>query len=138
MQLLGEKQYLHPYSRTNNKLGQMLPDTTIPTSAQTTPNQNKTFGSNLHSTHLDDYDWPSSDTESMSSDEVEITGNHVAPLTPNSTSTPSKYVPQGERTAKQIMELLELMGSPNSIDKHSLLDHAFYPCRCCSGELITL
>ncbi|XP_070532373.1 golgin subfamily A member 2-like isoform X3 [Ptychodera flava] len=152
MQLLGEKKYLHQYSKTTaQQLTQSFADTTVPMSAQTTQNTNRSFGSSSDSTQGEEYEWPSSDTDSstdseegdMERDHVDF-GHQANATIPNSSSALPKSklnkmeVSDGERTAKQIMELIEQMGSPHAIDKKTLLDHAFYPCKCCSGELVNV
>ncbi|XP_077986485.1 golgin subfamily A member 2-like isoform X2 [Glandiceps talaboti] len=149
MQLLGEKNYLHPYNKqTTQTLTQSFPDTTVPVSAQTLPNSDRNYGFNSESGVDNEYDWPSTDSESTSStEEIKMRADRIDHSRPAEEYITTSSIPEqlnkdiiagGDRTAKQIMELLEQMGSPHSIDKKILLDHAFYPCKCCTGELINV
>ena len=77
-------------------------------------------------------DWPSSSSED-SCEEVTIGDHyHTAQNFSNSTASPGPT----DHTAQQIMELLEQIGGSHIIDRGTILDRDFAPCKCCSGTLV--
>ena len=93
-----------------------------------------------------DEDWPSSDSETAEeatmADLYRTATMSLTPLSPNSTAADGpphihpNHVPSGEHTAHQIIQLLQQMGGPTEIDRSTILDHDFMPCKCCTGGLI--
>ncbi|XP_071948135.1 golgin subfamily A member 2-like [Antedon mediterranea] len=144
MQLLGEKSELPAHlHHSADLITEDMVTSVLPNAATTSMNgpthkvkKNKSLGGSLDSTTLDDYsdDWSSSDTESveeaMEDRLPEISPIHM-PEAPH-----QNHIPQREKTAQQIMNLLEEISGPNIIDRGTILDHSFLPCKCCEGRII--
>ncbi|XP_033122047.1 golgin subfamily A member 2-like [Anneissia japonica] len=147
MQLLGEKSQLEPQVYHSTDLS-IISDETVSSSdghilQNSTYNaingpihnkvkQNKSLGGSLDSTTLDDYsdDWSSSDSVEEATE-----GNNSSPM--HLPKAPHhNHIPHREKTAQQIMNLLEQIGGPNIIDRGTILDHNFLPCKCCEGQII--
>ncbi|XP_033643026.1 golgin subfamily A member 2-like [Asterias rubens] len=97
--------------------------------------QQKLSGS-VDSTSFEDEsdDWPSSSSED-SCEEVTI-GEHYQTAMDDNSPQNNTVPATTDHTAHQIMELLEQIGGSHIIDRGTILDRDFAPCKCCSGTLV--
>ncbi|XP_022085282.1 golgin subfamily A member 2-like [Acanthaster planci] len=104
--------------------------------------KHQTLSGSLDSTTLDDDsdgdDWPSSSSDSI--EEATMAEHyHTAHNLTLDNSSPHHGPgprPTTDHTAQQIMELLEQIGGSHIIDRGTILDRDFAPCKCCSGHLV--
>ncbi|XP_071821023.1 golgin subfamily A member 2-like isoform X2 [Apostichopus japonicus] len=136
MQLLQEKKELHPY-----QFSQGSPE--IPASFQDHPHAFKVHGQEetngmdgSESADNEDIgeDWPSSSSDSEGNAEDGTTADQYH--TANSIHVPSDNIPETEHTVHQIIQLLQQMGGSHNIDRGTILDRDFLPCKCCTGTMI--
>lgn len=79
-------------------------------------------------------DWPSSSSDSEGNAEDGTTADQYH--TANSIHVPSDNIPETEHTVHQIIQLLQQMGGSHNIDRGTILDRDFLPCKCCTGTMI--
>ena len=78
-------------------------------------------------------DWPSSSSDST--EEATMAEHYHTAQNLTLDNSPNRQKPT-DHTAQQIMELLEQIGGSHIIDRGTILDRDFAPCKCCSGNLV--
>eukprot|EP00057_Strongylocentrotus_purpuratus_P032325 XP_787251.3 PREDICTED: golgin subfamily A member 2 [Strongylocentrotus purpuratus] len=135
VQLLQEKQHLHPYAH-QSEIKKALSPPQDPRNAFKIEHAEEADEKMEHS-NQNDMDWPSSSTESGDGDgsfeDVSLADDHY-----QTAALPSpEQLPRSEHTAQQIIQLLQEMGSSaTSIDRSTILDRDFMPCKYCSDVLL--
>lgn len=135
MQLLQEKKELHPYQFSHGS--PVFPPSLHPEAfkVQSQEHSNRQNHSENGSQEDIGEDWPTSSSDSEGEDSE---GNSMSDQyrTANSIQVPSEHIPEREHTAHQIIQLLQQMGGSNNIDRGTILDRDFLPCKCCTGSMI--
>ncbi|XP_038063693.1 golgin subfamily A member 2-like [Patiria miniata] len=107
--------------------------------------KHQTLSGSMDSTTLDDDsdadDWPSisstdSAEEATMADHYHTAQNLSLDNSPRRNPAHNRSPQPTDHTAQQIMELLEQIGGSHIIDRGTILDRDFAPCKCCSGTLV--
>ncbi|XP_071495907.1 golgin subfamily A member 2-like [Diadema antillarum] len=141
VQLLQEKQHLQPYVRQSDINSALTPprDTRnafkISEATEATEEMQHSGENDIGT------DWPSSSTEGADEpqfEEVSLADEHHHQLANSLSSLPSPdQLPRSEHTAQQIIQLLHQMGgTPAMIDRSTILDRDFMPCKYCSDVVL--
>ncbi|XP_063966031.1 golgin subfamily A member 2-like [Lytechinus pictus] len=136
VQLLQEKQHLHPYAHQNDIKNALSPPRD-PRNAfkieHAEEAEEKMEQSSQEQTTQNDMDWPSSSESGDGTfEEVSLADDRYQTALPS-----PEQLPRSEHTAQQIIQLLQDMGSSAAtIDRSTILDRDFMPCKYCSDVLI--